>query len=97
MEKIMARQKKNVRETVEELYPDFTSEVGALTVDSLEKRLSSYAKRAEEIEEAKEGDEELERTRELLTELGAPYKDGKKEVRLKSRYIISLIKDRGGN
>lgn len=93
----MARQKKNVKQTVEELYPDFTSEVGALPLDSLEKRLSSYAKRAEEIEEAKEGDEELERTKELLSELAAPYRDGKKEVRLKSRYIIAMIKDRGGN
>ena len=91
----MAKQKKGVKQTVEELYPDFTSEVGALSLDSLEKRLSNYAKRAEEIEEAKESDEELEKTKELLSELAAPYRDGKKEVRLKSRYIISLIKERG--
>jgi hypothetical protein len=93
----MAKPKKALKQTVEELYPDFTSEVGSLALDSLERRLSSYAKRAEEIEEAKENDEELEKTRELLSELAAPYRDGKKEVRLKSRYIISLIKDRGGN
>lgn len=92
----MAKSKKSLKQTVQELYPDFTSEVDSLPVDALEKRLNTYAKRAEEIEEAKEHDEELEKTKGLLSELGAPYRDGKKEVRNKSRYLITLIKERGG-
>lgn len=92
----MAKQKKPIKTVVQELYPDFAGDVDGLTVDALEKRLNMYAKRAEEIEEAKEQDEELEKTRDLLTELAAPYRDGKKEVRFKSRYLISLIKEKGG-
>ncbi len=92
----MAKPKKALKEKVQELFPDFASEVDGLPVETLEKRLNTYAKRAEEIEEAKENDEELERTKELLAELGAPYRDGKKEVRYKSRYLIALIKERSG-
>jgi hypothetical protein len=94
--KNMAKNKKSLKQTVQQLYPDFASEVDSLPVDALEKRLTSYAKRAEEIEDAKEQDEELEKTRELLSELAAPYRDGKKEVRSKSRYLITLIRERGG-
>jgi hypothetical protein len=89
--------KKSLKQKVQELYPDFAGDVDSLPVELLEKRLTTYAKRAEEIEEAKENDGELERTRELLSELGAPYRDGRKEVRYKSRYLITLIKERGGS
>jgi hypothetical protein len=92
----MAKQKKALKEVVQELYPDFVGDVDRLPLETLEKRLNTYAKRAEEIEEAKESDEELEKTKELLSELAAPYRDGKKEVRYKSRYLIALIKEKGG-
>lgn len=93
----MAKPKKALKEKVQTLFPDFTSEVDGLPVDSLEKRLNTYAKRAEEIEEAKENDEELERTKELAAELAAPYREGKTEVRHKMRYLIALIKEKGGS
>lgn len=93
----MGKPKKSVQEIVQKEYKDFAGDVDRLSVAELETRLNMYAKRAEEVEDAREADEELERTSDLLNELRAPYKDAKKEIRLKSRYLISLIKEKGGN
>jgi hypothetical protein len=93
----MAKTKKTLKETVQKLYPDFVGDVDVLPLGTLKDRLISYAKYAEEIEEAQKGDEELERTRELLSELNAPYRDGKTAVRYKVRYLATLIKEKGGS
>ncbi len=89
--------KKSVQETVQKKYPDFVEVVDGLGVPELEARLLTYAKEREKVEEAKEADEELAKTAELLKELKGPYSDATKAINLKSRYLISLIKEKGGN
>jgi len=37
----------------------------------------------------------LEEAKTLASELAAPYRDTKKAIRAKSKYIIALLKDRG--
>jgi hypothetical protein len=91
----MARSKKSVREKVEKEYPEFAEEVAALTADQLNNRLATLAKGLEESEDAKESDEELERAKLLASELSAPYRDVKKAVQLKSKYVIGLLRDKG--
>jgi len=76
--------------------PEFISEVEKLDVMALEKRLSDLAKDAEEVEDAKDADEALEQARAQAIELAAPYRDAKKAIRMKMRYVINLIKDKGG-
>lgn len=93
----MAKQKKSLTETVQKDHPEFTAIVDSLGVQELESKLSEYAKYAEQNEDAKEADEELRNTKALAGELGAPYRDAKKAIRLKSRYIIAAIKEKGGN
>jgi uncharacterized small protein (DUF1192 family) len=87
--------KKTLEEKIQKDNPEFAAEVAGLSVDELNKRLALLAKDAEAVSESKEADEELENTRALLTQLTAPYRDAQKSIRLKSRFVISLIKDKG--
>jgi hypothetical protein len=93
----MSKPKKDVRLKAQKQIPDFVEVVDALDVDSLEKRLNTLAKQAEEVESAKENDEALEEAKEQVAEMSAPYRDAKKEIRLKTRYIIQLIGEKGGD
>lgn len=93
----MGRPKMSIQEVVQKKLPDFADAVAGLSVADLEKRLNTYAKEAERVEEAKEGDEALEKAKEQASEYAAPYRDAKRDIRLKSRYIISLIKEKGGD
>ncbi len=89
--------KQSVTEKVQKEMPEFAEEVNALSVDQLNNRLAQCAKDAETIAQTQEEDQELETARATATALNAPYIDGKKAIRLKSRYIIALIKEKGGD
>jgi hypothetical protein len=91
----MARTKKSVQEKVQQEYPEFVTEVVGLSEDQLNGRLATLAKNLEESENAKEADEELADAQILASELSGPYKDAKKALRLKSKYVISLLRDKG--
>lgn len=93
----MAKGKKDIRVIVQKQFPEFPEVVDGLSVDELEKRLSQYAKEQESIQDAKEADEALEQAKEQVSEYSAPYNDAKKAVRLKMRYLIALIGDKGGS
>lgn len=87
--------KKTIEQVVAKEMPEFAQEAATLSADDLSGRLAQFAIDFDEVEKAKEADEELENTRKKLSELGAPYKDSKKALRLKSKYIISLLKEKG--
>lgn len=91
----MARAKKSVQETVQKDFPEFSSEVAALSEAELNGRLATLAKNLEESETTKENDGALEDAQALASELSAPYKDVKKAIRLKTKYVISLLNDKG--
>jgi hypothetical protein len=93
----MARPKRSIQERVQKELPEFAEVVAGLSVAELEQRLATEAKNSERIEESKENDQALEDAKAQVAELGAPYRDAKKVVRLKSRYLISLIKEKGGD
>jgi len=92
----MARPKKSFTEKVQKELPEFASEVATLSVDNLNARLAVLAKANEENEQNQENDEDLETARAEASELAAPYKEAKKHLRLKTRYIVSLINEKGG-
>lgn len=75
--------------------PEFADACNSLSVEQLNARLAAIAKDAEAIEDAKESDAGLEEAKALVSELSAPYRDGKKAVRLKMRYLIYLLKEKG--
>ncbi len=84
------------KQSFEAEHPEFVSEVAGLSVEELDNRLASLSKANEENNDARDDDEELQGARELSRELGAPYNDLKKVIKLKSRYIIALIREKGG-
>lgn len=91
----MARQKKTNNEVVQGEYPEFATEVAGLSADQLNNRLATLAKNLEESETSKENDQGLEEAKALAVELGAPYRDAKKAIRQKTKYVIALLSDKG--
>ena len=90
---------KNTKKTVQKEYPDFADAIAGLSVAELESRLLGLAKENEKLADIKE--EKIgQRLRDLgdqKKELEGPYKDTSKAIRLKSRYIMMLIGEKGGD
>lgn len=87
--------RKSIVEVAQKELPEFVAEVDGLSQEALNSRLAELAKGLAAIQTAKEDDEELEEAKEKASELAAPYRDGVKALTLKSRYIISLLSDKG--
>lgn len=92
----MGRQKQTIQQKVQKKFPDFVQEIDRLSVADLNTRIASYAKAAAEHEEKKNQDEYLEKLSEEVAERRALYTEPIKEIRLKSRYMAALIKEKGG-
>lgn len=89
--------KKTLAEIVEKEYPDFVEDVQGLDAATLRSRLSTYAIELDRSEQAKEDDEAYQTAKALASELGAPYRDIEKALKLKRKYIVKLIKEKGGD
>lgn len=92
----MSKPNKSIETIIQDKMPEFAGEVAGLSIEQLNSRLSELAKSRELNSDAKEADEELENTRKLVSELGAPYRDAEKALKLKSKYLIKMISDKGG-
>lgn len=88
--------KLSVSEKVRKEHPDFVSEVVGLSVEELNARLAAHAKQVTEVEDAKDTDLELSTARENASVLAAPYSEAKKAINQKTRFIVELIKEKGG-
>lgn len=77
-------------------YPEFTDSVDSLPVDKLEENMLRYAKYREETEMAKKKDEGLEKAKNEVKELQAPYNETLKALKLKMAYLMLLIEDKKG-
>jgi hypothetical protein len=81
---------------VQKKFPEFANEVNGLSVDDLSARISRLAQADADNSEARENDNELAEASARHSELKAPYEDAKKAIKLKSRYLRNLIKEKGG-
>lgn len=88
--------KKSLQEKVREEYPEFAESCDSLSSGDLDLRLAELAKHAEDVENSKEADEGLKQLQAEATQAAAPYRDAKKAIKLKNRYIIGMLKERGG-
>lgn len=75
-------------------YPEFTDGVDSLNSEQLEANMLQLAKYREETEMAKKKDEGLERAKEMVKELQAPYNDALKALKIKMAYLALLIQER---
>lgn len=92
----MAKSKKSLRDTIQESHEAFAQEVDRMSVADLDRRLNLLAKHGEEIDEEKENNEGLKEAREALNQISGPFRDAKKANKLKTKYVIQLIKEKGG-
>lgn len=75
--------------------PEFVDEVAGLSVDQIETRLAQLAEAVEELADKREADEELAEAQERAKELGKAYSEPTKAIKLKSRYLVALRKEKG--
>ena len=75
---------------------EFKAEVDSQSVASLEARITRMQKDLDDSEEHKKENISLNNAKDEVKELSGPYSDFKKSVQVKTKYIIELIKEKGG-
>lgn len=79
-------------EKVQKDMPEFADEVAKLAPEHCMGRLAALAESLTILEDAEEGDDELQTAKQTASELGAPYRDGKKAIKLRRRYLSLAAK-----
>lgn len=90
------RKPKTLLEKVDVEFPGFAEEVLSANVPQLEKRISDMQKALEDSEQHKAQNQDLKDASAELENLRGPYKDVKKAVGLKTKFLVSLIREKGG-
>lgn len=90
---MVKRKKLSFKEQVEKDMPEFANEVSGLSEEQLNNRLAQLAKDSDAVNEAKKADEGLEVAKAEVTALAAPYKDALSALKVKTKYIIGLLKE----
>lgn len=75
---------------------EFKNEVDGLSIELLEQRITNMQKALDESREHKKNNEALKKVSDEKSELEGPYKDVEKAVKVKTKYIIELVKEKGG-
>lgn len=85
---------KSLLEKIDKEFPGFADEVQGLDAQDLKNRIATYAQELEASDEAREADEGLQQARAEAKELGAPYRDVRKAVKLKTKYLLALLAEK---
>lgn len=91
------KEKKSFKEQVQEMYGEWTDGLNTLSVEELDKMILRYAKHREEVKEDRKNNERLNELAELKKELEAPYRDSLKAIDIKTRYLLTLLAEKGGD
>ena len=83
-------------EKVRKEMPEFFDSVQSLDVQTLKNRIAQHARDLSESEECKNNDEALKNAQTEAKECAAPYREFKKATAMKTKYLLSLIDDKGG-
>lgn len=75
---------------------EFKEEVDRLSIEALEDRVVQMQKGLDESRVHKEENEALKQAKNEVSEISGPYNDIEKAVKVKTKYIIELIKEKGG-
>lgn len=89
------KNKDKVLKKVEKDYPEFVEVINTLSGTDLEKRILDYAREQERIDEELDNNEVIKAIKENLKETRSPFVDAKKAVKLKMRYLMAMLEDRG--
>lgn len=75
---------------------EFKEEIDTLSIPVLEARITKMQKNLDESREHKKNNVALQKVSAEKSELEGPYSDVEKAVKIKTKYIIELIKEKGG-
>lgn len=75
---------------------EFKETVDRMSVKDLEGRITQMQKDLADSEEHRENNKVLKDAKDKVSELSGPYNDVKKAIKVKTKYIIELIKEKGG-
>lgn len=76
--------------------PAFTDSCNGLTVQQLDQKIVTLQKELQDSEEHKGKNEDLAKAKAHAKELGATYSEVRRDVKLKTRYLVELIREKGG-
>lgn len=91
------KREKTFAEKMQGSDPEFCDDVAGLNVAQLEARLSLYAKQAQVNDEAKAADPDLTKAKADVRDFGSTYRETASLLKKKNKYIVQLIRDKGGN
>ena len=86
---------KTVKDIFEDLDSDWKDAVATMSVDDINSRIAEVAKAEELNQRAKEDDLDLARLKEEVATAGAQYKEATKANKLKIKFAMRVLGDRG--
>lgn len=92
----MSEKSQKLKEKVQKEFPEFADSLNALSVESLEKNLLSYAKYKEEVLVSQASDEALQQSKDTTKLLNEPYKEALAALKMKTAYLNLLIDEKKG-
>lgn len=89
---------KSLLEKVDDKYPEYANEVAGLNVQQLDQRIAELQKTLEDAAKFHEdkNSEAITGLRAQLKDLNADFGDVKKAVALKTKFLVSLVREKGG-
>lgn len=90
------KKKLSFEEKMAQEQPQFVGEVVGLSVDQLRGRLGDICKASSENDENQKNDEELTQAKAHAKELAQTYAEPRKELKKKIKFLVSLIREKGG-
>lgn len=86
-----------IRTKAQNDFPEFTDAVDSANVEELKKKLLEYAIYREETIMAQKVDEGLEKAKNTVKELNAPYNETLNALKIKTAYIHILLEEKGAS
>lgn len=91
-----SRKPKTLREKIETEFPEFADEAVTLAIPQMEKRISDMQKEFQDSEQHRTENPDLNQAKNEVKELSSSYNEVKKAVSLKTKYLVTLIREKGG-
>ena len=93
-----AREPQTLLTKIDKQFPTYANEVMGLSIAELDVRISNLQKGIEDAEQFRDeqNGEAIKSLKAQLKDLNADYSEVRKENSLKTKFLISLIRERGG-
>ena len=87
--------RKTLADKINEIDPNFVTEVYSMRDADLDTKLATMAKARSETEEAQKADVDIITAKAGLKTLNETYTEPLKALKLKTKFIVQILKDRG--